>query len=199
MAKRGIITAPTGSDAAIKAIAQSEPKIDTLAGTVRDAFASAALDKQGLINLASRKAIIVPAGTAINAALTSGGLLLLATITPDDATRASSPQTATLVEGLDTAPQFVAEAIESITLARKPTFSVESLVNAIEDAHEDADGQAVGNDQGLIVVVDQTAQTIRLYVGTRATVAAVDLAATYAEEAAFEQTLTQSGGRQYGE
>lgn len=185
-AKSGVITAPSGSNAVIKATAAAEPAVKTLADTMRDALAAADDEQIAIINLANRTVTLVPAGTSVAAITGASGLEQAAELTMDDPTKASGPMSNGVTEGTDST------SISNIVASAKPSFSVPTVVNRIEDAVAEISGRS-----GL-VVVDQANATVEVFTGTTANVEAVD-AATLTEEAHFVQTLAVAGGRQFGE
>lgn len=191
-AKSGTVTAPSGADAIIKAVGDVTPFTNTLAGTLRDALAAATLDKIGIINLANRTVTVVPAGTDIAAVSGATGLSLAATVTLDDPTKPSGPMSS--INGGDAG----SDEVDAIVGAAKPSLSVESLCNKIEDAAIDPTGQMFGVSSGIIVV-DQANKDVKLYTALVAEIEAVTPATLLAEDAHFVQTLVSSTGRQFGE
>lgn len=196
-AKTGVITAPTGSDANLVTLGATQPVRDTLMGVVRSALQLATALKIAIINFGVRKAIIVPAATVISSVTGGTGMIHHATFVKDDPTKATSPWTATLLE----ADADIEAALEAIVVTRKPSISVESLVNAVEDVGETSLFQVGGDAEGveLVVVIDQSAGTIKVFgaAGADATTAHTN-AVALAEDVQFVQT-PDSGGTQFAE
>lgn len=193
MPKSGTITSPSGADPIIRALGDSAPVTGTLAGITRDALAAATLVKKAVINLATRHVTIVPIATDLAGdILGSDDLDLIGTITKDDPTKASSPMTR--AGGAAGAQR---DALDALLAAAKPSLSVESLANRIEDAVIDPDGAFDG--KSALIVIDQDAETVAVYMGDTADVAAINVAGVEAEDAEFVQTLTLPGAAQFGE
>lgn len=191
-AKTGAITAPTGADPVIKSLGDTTHPANTLAGIMRDAFGAAALTKRAIINLANRTVTIVPSGTSL--AALDDDLTPIALFTKDDATKGSSPFSDSLAEGSDGALAVVA-----VTAAAKPSMSVESLVNRLEDVLTDPAAAILANGNSALIVVDQAAGTIQVLEGTVAEIEGAQADAAMAEDAHFVQTLTGPAGTQFGE
>lgn len=191
-AKSGVITAPTGSDTNMRTLGDSSPATDTIAGVVRSALGLVAALKGVIINFlyGDGKAIIVPTGYADPA---PSGYGVLGTFEKDDPTKASSPWTFT--PGAS-AQATVSTVCEGLIEARKPSMSVESLTNAIDDAVADLTTEMADYGAG-IVHYDQADGIIQICTAT--TPAAYDPAAGYTEEAAFVRTLAAAGSSQFGE
>lgn len=191
MAKSGTITAPSGADPVIKALGDSSPVTNTLAGIMRDALSSAGANKIALVNIASRKVTILPAATDISGLV--AGLDVQTVFVPDDDSKATSPFTGTDLGQNETNDML------GIVAAAKPALSVESLVNKIEDVTLDPGSQTSQAGDGLLVVVDQTAKTVTVYGGANTATVAAKNGASLAEDAEFVQTLVSGTGRQFGE
>jgi hypothetical protein len=192
-AKSGVITSPSGDDANMRTLGDVQPPTATLAGIVRAALALAAAVKGVVINFATGKAVVVPTGYADPAPAGSG---LLGTFTKDDPSKASSPWTFTPEVGAD--PDVVAQ-MEALVAARKPSLSVESLTNGVEDITADAEGALGLLDYGAVLHYDQADGLVKVVVAANDNLDAYDPAAAYAENAAFVRTVAAAGSTQFGE
>lgn len=192
-AKSGVITSPTGDDANMRTLGDVQPPTNTLAGVVRAALALAAAVKGVVINFATGKAVIVPTGYADPAPAGSG---LLGVFTKDDPSKASSPWTFTGEVGADADSVLQMEALVE---ARKPSMSVESLTNGVEDICADATGALGLLDYGAVLHYDQADGLIKVIVAANDNLDIYDPAAAYVENAAFVRTVTAAGATQFGE
>lgn len=188
MAKQGIITAPSGADANMRTLGDPSPATDTLAGVIRTALGLVSALKGVILNFRRGEAVVVPTGYADPA---PGGAVLYGTFTKDDPTKASSPFTFAPEAGIDAG---IVAGFEAVVAARKPSMSVESLTNALEDL--DAEG-AVDPGKNLLVHYDQADGEIKV-VGSAA-LDVYDAPGAYAEDAAFVRTVAATGGSQFGE
>ncbi len=189
MARSGTITSPSGADANMRTLGDSQPPTGTLANIVRQALALAAALKGVIINFATGVAVVVPTGYADPAPT---GAADLGHFTKDDPTKAVSPWT--WVPGADDDDDITAQ-MEAIVATRKPSLSVESLTNAIEDVSSDASGALNGNG-GAIMHYDQADGIV--FVVESSAIGAYDPAAAYVEDAAFVRSVASSG-TQFGE
>lgn len=194
LAKSGQITSPSGADPVIRALGDASPVTNTLAGIVRDAFGATPILKKAIVNFAARKVTIVPEAANLGAltghADTDG---LSAVVSQDDPTKASSPVTLTEV-GLN-GDEFSTELETPV----KPSMSIESMLNRVEDILNDPTSAHAIAGKSVIAIVDQEEQTVSFYQFDTDDAAAIDCAALFAEDAEFVQTLVSSTGRQFGE
>lgn len=189
-AKSGTITAPSGSNAVVKALGDSAPVQNTLAGIARDALSASVADSIAIINLANRTVTTVPAGTDISTVTGHAGLHTSGAFSFDDPTKATGPMS------FDGSYGDLGPLVSPIVDAAKPSMSVESLCNKIEDV---ADEHQVALGKSAIIVIDQDAKTVEVFEATVANIEATTPATLLAEEAHFVQTLVPSSGRQFGE
>lgn len=191
MAKQGTITAPTGADENLKSLGAATPVRDTLAGVVREALRVTTDLKKAIINFGVRKAVIVPTAQSVAtviAATADNGYF-----TKDAPESASSPMTFhPTVEGFD---ENVQPLLAALVEERKPSYTIESLTNGIEDLQEKG---LLPAGHSLVVIQDQGNE--RVYVGSTSTPEnAHNAAVAYVEDVQFVQTLNTSSGAQFGE
>lgn len=193
-AKSGVITSPSGADANMRTLGDTTPATGTIASVVRSALALAAAIKAVVINFVTGKAVVAPTGAAAPT-----GLTLMGTFTKDDPSKASSPWTFVAEDGI--LSEQNAEDLEAIVAARKPSMSVESLTNALEDfdAEETLTNAGGETPYRAVVAYDQADGEILFYGAATATVEAYDPAAQYAEDAAFVRAVAATGSTQFGE
>lgn len=194
-AKSGVITAPTGADENLKTLGASLPVRDTLMGVVRSALQLASALKIAILNFGARKAVIVPTATVITSVTGGTGMSLVATLVKSDSTKATCPWNVTL-GGSNTEIEAPLAALVETT--RLPAFSVESLVNALDELSAVLlEDQAIG--VGYLTVIDQASGQIKVYGGSAGNLngAAVN-AAALTEDVQYVQTL-DSGATQFGE
>lgn len=198
MAKQGTITAPTGADENLKTLGEATPVRDTLAGVVRSALQLASALKKAVINFGVRKAVIVPAAQSLVTVESASGVDLAGTFSPDDATKSSSPFT---FAGTTDYPEIEA-LLAGLVEERKPSFSVEALVNRIDELNDQiaAGLTAAENTKRLQVVIDQGTGVVRVSTGSEASIAGAHTAAVaLAEDVQYVQTLSAPGEKQFGE
>lgn len=199
MAKQGTITAPTGADENLKTLGDATPVRDTLAGVIRSALQLATALKKAIVNFGVRKAVIVPSATDVSTVTATQ--TYLGSFAKDDPSKASSPMTFT-GGGNDAT---IEDALTAMTTAVKPSLSVEALTNRIDDLSEAiVSGDLVGAnefDGGLVLIQDQGAQLVHVYLleDAAAAAAANTAAVALAEDVQYVQTLTPAGAAQFGE
>jgi hypothetical protein len=190
MAKSGTIIAGVGTNAALKSeVAAGEPRIATLGAVIAAALAASAVKVLAFADTKLRKVTVAdpvaPVTTAENNLTVEAGLEM-EEFTPDTPSARSSAFTRTAINATP-----LSAAMNAALAPVKPQFTVQSLVNRIEDA-----ASSLGKD--AVVVVDQVNGKVRAYVGTPAEVAAANIALaipdanTFAE---FAQTdIAVNGG-----
>lgn len=197
MAKQGTITAPTGADTNLRTLGDSTPVRDTLAGICRSALGLAAALKLVIINFCVRKAVIVPTATNVTSVTGSTGVTHLGTFTLDDPTK----RTGSWSFDPQAADSGVETELEALIATRKPAFSLESLLNGIEDIkNEDTEDTLGMGDGGFMVKFDQATGEVFVYKIANASNAATAHTAAVAltEDVQYVQTL-DSGSAQFGE
>lgn len=190
-AKSGVITSPAGSDVNMRTLGDTQPATDTLAGVIRQALGLTAALKRIVINFATGKAVVTADGDAAPTPSNDRGYFA-----KDDATKASSSWT--WIPGADEDPDFNAQ-MEALVAARKPSMSVESLTNALEDADADVAGATRLADTRIVLTYQQSEGLLRASQVASATAVAYDPAAQYGEDATFLRTLVAAGATQFGE
>lgn len=191
-AKQRTITAPSGSDDNLKSLGDQTPVRSTIASIVRAALSLATAAKAVIINMGFAggkvKAVIVPTGAA---APTGTGVTKVGEFSLIDPTVSKTAWQWETVEGGDS----LSGALSGILDSKVPSYSVESLTNAIEDTTINAE---LGGYK-FIVNYDQADGLIKVYKASEENAAAYDPATQYAEEVAFLGTQDTTLGAQFGE
>lgn len=197
MAKTRTITAPSGADANLRTLGDSNPAQNTIAGVIRDALKLVAALKFVCINLyksaTTAKAVVVATGASAPAPTSA---TLLGHFVKDDPSKAASPWTFVPESGLE-ADDGVLQ-LQTIVAERKPSMSVESLTNALEDL-QGAEGHILDAEYGLCVYYDQADGLVHVKAASYTNLAAYDPATAYTEEAAFVGEVAVAAGAQFGE
>jgi hypothetical protein len=192
MAKSGIISA-TSTNVALKSVADSDPVTLSLAGTAIAALKQFANKGFAVINTKTREVFILDrtAGNATKVGNYVGPILAaeasLVRFEKDDDTSSSSPMTATV--DITDGPSG---HVEDIVVAAKPSFTVQSIANAIED-------KLMLSGFDGVIVIDQETETVKAYVGTGEKIDEADPTQFAAADAKYVQTLASSATKNFGE
>lgn len=181
-AKSGTITAGGGSNAELEAaVAQSDPKVATLAQTAIDALSESAAEKKVTIATSNRKVRVFSSAADLAATFAVQDCVKAGTITKDDLTKSSSTMTVADPVG------DVGDALSAIVGEQKPSLSVATLISKIEDSLDAMEG-----DVEAVILVNQPDNELEVWTGTAANVGFLDaaLAGGFVEEAIFTQTIT---------
>lgn len=197
MVKQGTITAPSGADANMRTLGDATPVRDTLAGVVRSALGLVSALKGVLIPFAAKKALVLNTGYAEGPIVDEINGEEAGAFVQDDPSKANSPWT-WVPSGLNDAE--INAAMVAIVAARKPSLTVESLTNAIED--KDSDPDFIAPARALVLHYDQADVPggLRVVVAPiRANVVGALFENVYAEDALFVRTDVAAGAAQFGE
>jgi len=157
MAKTGTITAVSGSATAIKStVAASDPRVSNLGSVVADVLAANTAKSLVCVSTIDRTVTLLPTASngAVETALTGAGLDV-DKITPTTTSR-STPW---IVTGVDEGP--LKTELDGLVLAKSPSFSIASLVSAIEDA-------AAGVGKSAIITINQETAEVKVWQGVDA-------------------------------
>lgn len=171
-AKAGIVQgedmADTGESRSITALAESDPLIATVGSVVVLAAKASQNPVQILAaltnNLQIRVVDVLASGAeaAVNAAILAGATVLSATLTFDGGELNNAPMTNAVANGTG-----LSTAINGALAAAKPSFSMQSIINKIEDIVLLTEGVT-----DALIVVDQVNNNVKVYTGTPAQVSA---------------------------
>jgi hypothetical protein len=187
MAKSGTITATAGSNAALKlAVAQSDPRVSSLGSVVADALTEWPTQAIFIVDTKARKVLVCDPVAAVNTAVAALAPLERDDFTPVEAKKSTTWNAVNVQDG----PLF--GAMTAIVAPRPTTYTIASLISAIEDA-----ALAAGKD--VVIVIDQTNSTVQVWAGSPAQVDAEDIAAAVLAVPAnvfaeFTQTVESSTG-----
>lgn len=189
--KTGTINVSGGTSAAVKAVAQSDPLVSSLASLAVQALKANPVASGAVVALNARTVQVIPAADmdGIPAGFAAAGLALSGNLSFDGGAKNNAPMTNAAVAGL------FAELNAVLTEEAKPSFSVQSAIGKIEDvlAEEGVSG---------IIIVDQLNNVIKVYTGPPGNVDTAEggLPAAADTIATFEQTVeAATGPRDFGE
>lgn len=191
------------------ALAAATPVTDSLENIVSNALGTTDALQIGIYNFGVSKAIIVPSGTNIASVTGATGVELLATFTPEEPTKSTSIYTVVLAGNYNAPENLLGALVEPATgdlsgiAIPAPKLSVVSLIGKIEDVQINdlaAGGGNVLAGGALIVVLDQTAQTVKVYKVSDGNEAGAHAAAlALAESVQYVLTEVPSTPRIFGE